>query len=182
MAQISDGCLNEDPMQGSQFQATHNRRSNFSPDRGRNRFRPLSAFLPKFFRPRSGLKIRSTMSSHYYAATTPILPVQRPILFHSISLECMCNLGRCHSIYSPRYWGCQIGCIGIDRRQMRRFWQKTHISQKALFHHDASHGIIGHETHHYNTSKTLSNPKFCAESVFDVGGVWISTVTAVYWR
>jgi hypothetical protein len=47
--------------------------------------------------------------------------------------------------------------------------KKKHISQKALFHHDASHGIIGNETHHYNTSNTLSNPKFCAESVFDVG-------------
>jgi hypothetical protein len=59
----------------------------------------------------------------------------------------------------------------IDPRQMRRFRQKKNTTQKALFHHDASHGIIGHETHHYNTYKTLSNPKFCAESVFDVGGV-----------
>jgi hypothetical protein len=48
---------------------------------------------------------------------------------------------------------------------------KKNTTHKKPFHRDASHGIIGHETHHYNTSKTLSNPKFCAESVFDVGGV-----------
>ena len=148
-----------------------NRSSDFVPNWGQNPFWPLRAEAQNIFCPQLGTKSRSTMSSHYYAATTPILPVQRPILFHSISLECMCNLGRCRSIYSPRYWGGQIGCIGIDRRQMRRFRQKTHISQKALFQHDASHGIIGHEIHHYNTYKTLSNPKFYAESVFDVGGV-----------
>ena len=98
------------------------------------------------FYPHLGIKSRSTASSHYYAATTPILPVPRPILFHSVSLECMCNLGRCHSIYWPRYWGGQIGCIGIVGAKWGDFDKKKHISQKALFHHDAYHGIIGHET------------------------------------
>ena len=126
--------------------------------------RPLLGFSAQIFRPRSGLKICSTASSHYDAATTPILPVQRPILFHSVSLECMCNLGRCHSIYSPRYWGCQIGCIGIDRWQMRRFRQKKHISQKALFpmmHHMAllakKYTIIIPPTH-FLTQNFVLNP------------------------
>ena len=92
-----------------------------------------SVKICQIFRPRSGPKIRLTMCSHYYAATTPILPVQRPILFHSVNLECMCNLGRCHSIYWPSNVGCQIGCISIDRRQMRRFRQKkTHITKSPL--------------------------------------------------
>ena len=103
-------------------------------------FRP-SAWAPNFFEPKWATK-SLRYAHHYYAVTTPILTVPRPILFHSVSLECICNLGRCHSIYWPRNVGCQIGCIGIDRRQMRRFWQKKHISQKALFHHDASHGIL----------------------------------------
>ena len=134
-------------------------------------------FSAQIFQPRSGPKIRSTASRHYDAATTPILPVPRPILFHSVSLECMCNLSRSHSIYLPRNVGCQIGCIasvgGIDKKN------KSHKKPSS------TRCIIWHYwpwNNHYNTWDTLSNPKFCAESVFDVGGVWFSTVTAVYWR
>ena len=59
------------------------------------------------------------------------------------------------------------------------FWIKNHTSHKKHPHHDASHGIIGHEINNSNNSNTQSTPKFCAESIFEVGGVWILTDTAV---
>ena len=66
-----------------------------------------------------------------YTNTTPILPVQRPITFHLVCLECICNLGWSDSIHTPRCWGCQIRCIGVDRRREAILNQKSHISQKA---------------------------------------------------
>ena len=121
--------------------------------------------LDTFFIPSRGLN-PLTMLSYYYANTTPILAVQRPTLFHLVSLECICNLGWLHSIHSPRYWGCQIGGIGV----VDRFSSKNHTSHKQHSNHDASHGIIGHTISHNNSSNMVSNPKFYVESVFEVGG------------
>ena len=90
-------------------------------------FRP-SAWAPNFFEPKWATK-SLRYAHHYYAVTTPILTVPRPILFHSVSLECMCNLSRSHSIYLPRNKGCQIGCIGIGRRHRQK---KTHLTKSPL--------------------------------------------------
>ena len=52
------------------------------------------------------LKFRPMVFSHYYANTTPILLVQRPILFHSVSLECIDCVYMVPILYSdqsPRY-------------------------------------------------------------------------------
>jgi hypothetical protein len=45
----------------------------------------LKCFWPIFRDPR--------VFGHYYTNTTPILSVQRPLLFHSVSLEYICNVG-----------------------------------------------------------------------------------------
>ena len=126
---------------------------------------PLGKNSQKFC-PLKGTKI-TTLFSYCYANTTPILAVQRPILFHLVSIECICNLGWSHSIHSPRYCGGQIGGIGV----VVRFSSKNHTSHEQHSNHDASNGIIGHTISHNNNSNTLSNPKFYVESVFEVGGV-----------
>ena len=140
-----------------------------SPFGDKNGFVPHSAELQTFFVPKWGQK-SLTVFSYYYADTTPILAVQRPTLFHLVSLECICNLGWLHSIHSPRYWGGQIGGIGV----VAPFSSKNHTSHKHHSNHDASHGIIGHKINHNNNSNMLSNPKFYVESVFEVGGVCFS--------
>ena len=127
-------------------------------------FPTISVKAQTFFHPKWGGN-RWTVFGHYYAITTPIPSVQRPTLLHLVSLECICNLGWIHSIHSPRYWGCQIG----RRSACEVFHQKITHHTKSTSHHDASHGIIGHEMNHNNNSDTTPKLKFCAESVFDVG-------------
>ena len=61
----------------------------------------------------------------------------------------------------------------------RRFWMKNHTSHKKHPHHDASHGNISHVINNINYSSMLPTPKFCAESIFEVGGAWISMDTEV---
>ena len=152
----------------------HSRSRFFPPHRGEKWFSPPLAKPLNFFPPHGGEKWLA-MFSYYYADTTPILAGQRPTLFHLVSLECICNLGWWHSIHSPRYWGGQIGGIGV----VDRFSSKNHTSHQQRSNHDASHGIIGHTISHNNNSNTQSNPKFCAESVFEVGWVWFSADKSV---
>ena len=93
-------------------------------------FGRFAHFASKFFETKWSQKcVRRWL--HYYTNTTPILPVQRPILFHSVSLECICNLGWPHSIHTPRCWGCQIRCIGVGRRREAILNEISHIAQKA---------------------------------------------------
>ena len=49
-----------------------------------------------------------------------------------------------------------------------RFWFPAHITKSS------SNGIIGHAINNNNDSNVLSHSKFCAESIFEVGGVWFS--------
>ena len=77
-----------------------------------------------------------------------------------------------------------MGVKSVARALMGVKWgdlESQNTSHKKHLHHDASHGIIGHEINKNNNSNMYSNPIFCAESVFDVGGGRFSTVTAL-WR
>ena len=124
-----------------------NRNPFFAPIWGQKSFCSPSTKARRFFAPMWGQK-SLTMFSYYYANTTPISSIQRPTLFHLVSLECICNLGWLHSIHSPRYWGGQIGGIGV----VDRFSSKNHTSHKQHSNHDASHGIICHKINQNNNS------------------------------
>ena len=167
------------PGRAQYIHKTSSRNPIFAPIWEQKPILPPTALDFKIFCSHLGAKISSAECSHYYVNTTSILSVQRPILFHLVSLECIGNLGWRDSIHTPRCWGCQIRCIGVVGRQMMRFWIKNHTSHKKHPHHDASHGIIGHVINNNNNPNTLSDPKFCAESIFEVGGAWISMATAV---
>ena len=57
-------------------------------------------------------------------------------------------------------------CFTVGNTLFRDFWFR-HTSPIMYIN-----GIIGHAIINNNASMTLSHPKFCAESVFEVGWVW----------
>ena len=79
---------------------------------------------------------------HNYANTRPILLVQRPITFHLVSLERICNVPWCYSNHWPSYGGCyfsstvcrhQVLCVKIPCKKNGYVWFVRRKLVKAPF-------------------------------------------------
>jgi len=74
---------------------------------------------------------------HNYINNRPILSVQRPITFHVVSLEHICNVPWRYSYHSPRYCGYQIDSIDMV------FFLSSVVTHHSPHKTHLHHGISG---------------------------------------
>jgi hypothetical protein len=79
-----------------------------------------------------------------YVNSRPILLVPRPITFHLVSFERVCNVPCCYSDHWRRCWGCQIDSIDIGRRRAAAITHHTLTKNTSTMTNlGTNHGIIG---------------------------------------
>ena len=100
--------------------------------------------------------------------TRPILLGQRPITFHSVSVERVCNVPQRQSNHYPRYWGYQIDSIDmLAFLPMVITHQTSHKNRPKHLHHGISDSIPCYHsefTENINIKNIVSSPKFHGES------------------